>query len=312
MPQRFSEPKATVRVAFRSKKQEGVFDLDQAVTAGMTERQLRGLVDRGELLRPYRGVFIDPAAPVTPMQPVIAAKFAVGRPALASHRLCAWTWDLVDRREPEALEFTVPANRYPRLPGIKVYRVSEMPPTSRWRGLAVTSPLRALLDLAAVAPDQVEDAIIRGVLTTKRFTPKAVEAELARAATQGKPGINALRAALKSLGIGRFTPSQLERRARALFRQAGLPDPRCEVVFGEHGEYRLDFYWPEAELVIEVDGWSVHAAPGARRNDFRKQNRIVRSGRWILRYDWFQIVHDALNTSAEVVEAYRARTQLLT
>lgn len=80
------------------------------------------------------------------------------------------------------------------------------------------------------------------------------------------------------------------------------------MVFGEFGEYRLDFYWPEAALVVEVDGWSIHAAPGARRNDFSKQNRIVISDRWVLRYDWFQVVHQAEHTGAELLEAYRIRT----
>jgi very-short-patch-repair endonuclease len=110
--------------------------------------------------------------------------------------------------------------------------------------------------------------------------------------------------------VGRYTPSQLERRARRLFRAIGLPQPQVEVVFGEHGEYRLDFYWPEADLVVEVDGWSIHAAPDARRRDFRKQNRVVLGNHWILRYDWFDVVDDSERTAAEVLEAYSARVSL--
>ena len=108
----------------------------------------------------------------------------------------------------------------------------------------------------------------------------------------------------------RYTPSQLERRARQLFKALGLPPPLCEVKFGDDGEYRIDFYWPEADLMIEVDGWSIHATPLARRRDFRKQNRIVMGNHWILRYDWFDIVEDAETSGAEVVEAYTARTAL--
>lgn len=310
MTARFIAPKPTVSVAALSKKQEGVFELSQAERVGVSERQLRRMVDNGELVRPYRGVFIDAAVPATPMQAVIAAKFAVGTPALASHRLVTWLWGLVDRRTPEALEFTVPRSRAPRPPGVNVYRVSTMPPASLWRGIQVTSPLRALLDLAAVAPEQVVGAIIRGVLTVKLFTPKAIEAELNRAAVKGKPGVTALRAALGELGVGRYTPSELERRSRRLFRAYGLPDPQVEIRFGEHGDYRLDFYWPEADLVVEVDGWSFHADPVSRRRDFTKQNSVVRSGRWILRYDWFQVVHADERTATEIVDTYRTRTQL--
>ena len=169
--------------------------------------------------------------------------------------------------------------------------------------------MRGLLDTAAVAPEIVPDAMIRA-FGSRLFTPAALEAEVERTSAKGKPGVKAIRAALKDLGVGRYTPSQLERRARRLFTACGLPPPQIEVVFGEHGEYRLDFFWPEADLVVEVDGWSIHATPTARRRDFRKQNRIVIGNHWILRYDWVDVVEDAERTAAEILEAYAARTTL--
>ncbi|MBV8986252.1 MAG: DUF559 domain-containing protein [Acidimicrobiia bacterium] len=122
--------------------------------------------------------------------------------------------------------------------------------------------------------------------------------------------MTALRSALKDLGVGRYTPSELERRAKRLFRACDLPPPQVEVVFRDDGEYRLDFYWPEADLVVEVDGWSTHATPLARRRDFRKQNRVVIGNHWILRYDWVDVVEDTDRTAAEILEAYTARTSL--
>jgi hypothetical protein len=308
MDRSLREQKSTRDVHSYSQTQEGVITLDQAHAAGMSRRQVAGMVERGEWRRRYRAVFIDSRAPVTPLQPVIAAFFAVG--GLASHRLALWLWGLTSLRAPRLLEFSVPAGRSSRVQGVVIHRVNAMPEGFSKGVVAVTSPMRALLDSAAVAPELVPDAMVRA-FTARLLTPKTLEAEIARASGPGKPGIRALRAALKDLGVGRFTPSQLERRARALFRSYGLPEPLVEVKFGEHGEYRLDFYWPEADLVIEVDGWSIHAAPGARRRDFRKQNRIVIGNHWILRYDWYDVVEDAKRTAEEVVEAYTARTALL-
>ena len=307
MPTRFSEAKPTVRVGLLSKKQEGVVTLAQALDAGLTTRQIEGLLKRGEWRREHRGVFIDTAVPETAMQPVIAASFRLGLGALASHRLAAWLWGLLPALG--ALEFTVGAGHCPRPKGVQIHRVTTMPVRSRRGLIPVTTPLRAVLDVGAVAPGHVTDMLINGI-TARRFTPKAVQAEVNRAAVQGKPGINAVRAALKELGVGRFTPSQLEMRARRLFGAAGLPDPHVEVVYGEDGEYRLDFFWPEADLVVEVDGWSTHVSPTARRRDYRKQNRVVIGDHWILRYDWFDIVHDVKRTMAEIQEAYAARVQL--
>jgi hypothetical protein len=45
---------------------------------------------------------------------------------------------------------------------------------------------------------------------SKLFMLKAVEAELARGRTQGKHGVSELERALRGLGIGLYTPSQLE------------------------------------------------------------------------------------------------------
>lgn len=303
----FREQNPTSRVDFCSRKQEGVITLAQARAAGLSSRQTEGMVDRGEWRRAYRGVFIDNSAPVTAMQPVVAASLAVD--GLASHRLCLWLWDVTPHTAPDTTEFCVAYGRSVRVPGVRIHRVKQMPPAYRRGIIPVTSPMRGLLDTAAVAPDAIADAMVRA-FTAKLFTPKTLEAELARASVRGKPGISALRAALRDLGVGRYTPSELERRARRLFRAIGMPPPRVEVVFGEHGEYRLDFFWPEADLVVEVDGWSIHAAPAARRRDFRKQNRIVIGNHWILRYDWFDVVQDAERTAAEIVEAYTSRTGL--
>ena len=240
------------------------------------------------------------------MQAVIAASFALGADALASHRLALWLWGLFVTKTPP-LEFIT--LRQPRLPGVKTHRVSNLPRAS-WKGVVpVTSPLRALLDTAAIEPELLSEALTRG-FASNLFTPKAVAAELDRARTSGKHGVAGLEHALHELGVGRFTPSQLELRARRLFTAAGLPTPSLEVVCGRDGEYRLDFYWAEADLFIEVDGWSTHASPKARRRDHRKQNRVVMGDHWILRYDWYDVVSDRARTSAEILEAYKSRTGL--
>src|SRR5689334_17190595 len=95
---------STPQVDNSSRKQEGVVRLDQARAAGMSDRQIEGKVRRGEWRRSHRGVFIDNCAPVTPLQPVVAAFFAVG--GLASHRLALWIWALTSMRTPDVLEFT--------------------------------------------------------------------------------------------------------------------------------------------------------------------------------------------------------------
>jgi hypothetical protein len=56
MSRAFFEDETTRHVASRSKKQEGVVTLAHALAAGMSERQVEGMVERGEWRRSYRGV----------------------------------------------------------------------------------------------------------------------------------------------------------------------------------------------------------------------------------------------------------------
>ena len=162
MSARFLVREATAAVAARTRKQEGVLLLRHLTDAGLSERQVEGLVANGELWRPYKGVLIDTAVPVTPLQSVIAASFALGPQALASHRLCLFLWDL---SAAPVLEFSVLRPRQPRLAGVKTYRVSKLPPRF-WGGLVpVTSPMRGLLDTAAVAPEVVPDAMVNAFLS---------------------------------------------------------------------------------------------------------------------------------------------------
>src|SRR5579872_6879261 len=122
MVQAFREQKPTSHVAKCSRKQEGVITAAQARMAGLTQRQVDLMVERG--------------VPITPLQAVVAASFATG--GLASHRLCLWLWSLRPQAEPEAEaeaeEFSVPYGSSVRVPGVKIYRVKKMPRAFR-RGI---------------------------------------------------------------------------------------------------------------------------------------------------------------------------------
>jgi hypothetical protein len=63
----------------------------------------------------YRNVYRICGAPVTELQLLVAAVFAAGAGAVASHRAAAWLWGLDDDDDELSLEVTVPVNRGPRL-----------------------------------------------------------------------------------------------------------------------------------------------------------------------------------------------------
>jgi very-short-patch-repair endonuclease len=57
-----------------------------------------------------------------------------------------------------------------------------------------------------------------------------------------------------------------------LIRAAGLPEPKREV---PALDYRLDFYWPELHLAVEVDAYGTHGSPARFEADRRRDARLL-------------------------------------
>ena len=110
--------------------------------------------------------------------------------------------------------------------------------------MPLTSPMRALLDTAAVATRVVPDALVNASREAVHAT--GIEAEIERAAVQCKPGSSGARA-LSSWALAVDQTSSSD--ARKVFRDAGYR-PRWNSSFRRRLRPRL--YWPEAGLVFEV------------------------------------------------------------
>jgi very-short-patch-repair endonuclease len=49
---------------------------------------------------------------------------------------------------------------------------------------------------------------------------------------------------------------------------------------------RVDFAWPDRNLVVEVDGWQAHRTRVAFQDDRSNTNRLQLAGNIVLRYTW--------------------------
>ena len=97
-----------------------------------------------------------------------------------------------------------------------------------------------------------------------------------------------------------MTRSEAERRFMELIEQAGLPRPRANV---RVGNYEVDFLWPDAQLVVEVDGFAFHGSRTAFERDRRKQAELVARGLRVSRVTWRQIADEPLAVVAGVASA---------
>ncbi|HVE93450.1 MAG TPA: DUF559 domain-containing protein, partial [Acidimicrobiales bacterium] len=292
--------------------QHGLFLTAQACKLGVTKAQLETGQRRGRWANyRYRGVRGIAGIGDWPARALMAGVLATWPDSYASHRAGGWLWAL--RSELWVPEVSVIRGRAPSLPGLIVHRSSDLDRThlTKRLGIPTTSPLRVMVDAGAVMPERdVRDMLDRG-RALKLFTPMAVLAELERVARKGRSGVGPLRRILDEVGVtGSHAPSVLEAKMRRIIERAGLPDPICEMIAGPHGEYRLDFPFPDALLDVEVDGWTVHSSFDASHLDKTRQNKLTREGYGFLRYDWTHVTCEADATVREIRAVYFRRLAL--
>jgi uncharacterized protein DUF559 len=291
-------------------RQYGLLERSQVLTLGFSDGCVTNQLRQGRWRIRLPEVYVIVGAPWSHEQDLLAACLAAGPGAVVSHRAALWLWG-VGPRKLDVVEITVPESQHVRLKGVVVRRSLDVHRADvvERRGIPVTNPLRTLVDAGAALPRDAVESRARDAIAQNLVTWPALAAEVERLAVRGRRGVGVMRAVLDAYNVtNKFTPSELEVRARRLFHRLGLPEPECEVVFGKEGEWRLDFVWKALRLVIEVDGWSVHASDVARRRDHRKQNAATIGGNWVLRYDWFDIVKDAKRTAVELLEAFATRS----
>jgi very-short-patch-repair endonuclease len=109
-----------------------------------------------------------------------------------------------------------------------------------------------------------------------------------------------LRAVLSLYSATNPTRSELEERFLRLCDDHGLPRPQTNVLVEG---IEVDFVWPDARLIVEVDGYAFHRSPSAFEADPERDVRLTMAGWQVLRFTWTQITR----RPAWVASAVRAR-----
>jgi very-short-patch-repair endonuclease len=162
---------------------------------------------------------------------------------------------------------------------------------SAYRGIPITSVARTILDVGDERDQRaVEQALaqadIRYWLTQR--TLNGIERR-----STGRRGAPTIRAALDAhRAEPTLTESELEERFLRLVAQAGLPRPQTQVPFDP---YRVDYYRPDHNLIVEADGWRTHRTRAAFERDRRKDRTLTAQGYRIVRVTWRQVerTHEA-------------------
>ena len=255
---------------------------------GMSRRALRRAVATGRL-RPVTPHLYSAVEQPTADEGLRAT--ALRLQAVVSHESAALLWGLELARTPDGHQVTVPRNRSrARHPGARVHRADLRSADKVERdGIVVTTVLRTVLDLCrslplAQAVALVDSALRAGLLTTE---------ELVGAARALPVSPRSRRVAAVVALVDPRSGSVLESLCRVLLAQAGLRPEQTQLVVRAAGGRRIgrvDFAWPSARLVVEVDGFAFHADRAAYRKDRRRSNALQRAGWRVLRFSWEDVV----------------------
>lgn len=163
------------------------------------------------------------------------------------------------------------------------------------RGIPVTAPARALLEVAAeLTPRELADAVEQAQI--KRLVTKAqIAAAIER--SPRRRGVAALRALAEDPA---FTRSRAERKLVVLLRAARLPEP----VFNVNVEgWEVDAFWERERVILEFDSYGFHATRAAFERDRRKTSDLTRGRYLVLRSTWTELTKHSYALIARVAEA---------
>jgi very-short-patch-repair endonuclease len=282
------------RILRLASRQHWVVTRRQLLALGLGDREIGRRCRSGRLHRVHWGVYVVGHPALTLEGGFLAAVVSFGDKAVLSHQSAAVLWGLWKPRGPR-IDVTVPAGGgRARRKAIIVHR-SPLPPadvTVR-DAIPVTTPARTIVDLADFLPRRRlerlldEAAYLRLDLGGLRPVP-------------GRRGAGLLRQVLAEHVAGSTrTRSELEELMLDLCRRAGLPRPDVNrIVEG----YEADFSWPEARLIVEIDGWSSHGTRHAFERDRVRDAEHTAAGWRVVR-----ITRRRLLMEPEAVAAQLAR-----
>jgi len=298
-------------IAERSRKLLGLLTIADLGTLGVTRQRRRTLVAHGVLVPVHRGVLRHAAHPTSWRQAVLAAVLAVGQGAVASHRTAAALWRLDGFDPARPVELLVVRGRNVRAAEcVVVHRTSDLGPPDRDRrhGIPCTTAARTLLDVAPLVTARrleaaLDDAERRGLVWRPHLRWR-IDA-LRRQGRSGVPQVSALLDRTEGRGLG---DSWLERQALRQVGLAGLPAPRCQVKLRKVGGgiARVDLFWDDGHLVVELNGHGSHATRRRRQADAERAARLGLAGWEVVQFTYEDVVERPSYVVA-TIRAYLAK-----
>lgn len=290
------------KIGERLEVQHGVIGRRQLDDAGVPVHQLRAWVAAGRLEKVAPRVWRVVGATPTWRQRLHTGLLCLGPMSWVSHEAAAQLHGF-DRTPPDRVEFLVLRRQKGAVLAERVRSTRRWGPSDAIEidGLRVTSATRTVLDLANVRahPDRVAAAIDTAV-RLQLSSPETIRLRLDAIRSRGRAGVALIERLLEHAG----GHTMLERRFLELMDRAGLPRPATQVEFrdpdDDHFVARVDFYFREIGLVVEVTGRLGHSTPEERARDAQRRNELQELGVRVIEFTWEDVTERAAYVIAQM------------
>lgn len=281
----------------------GIFTASEAQRLGVDRKALQRGVEKGILVREFRGVYRLAGHKLGFADRALLA--TVGTGGIASYSTAAALWGFagfdsdgthvtVSRcAEPPSRAWLKVHSSRRDLQGISAVR----------QGVKVTRPLRSVLDMANQhIEDDALEAFVAHCVAERLFTMRRLDEYLA--AEKGLRGTSRIR----RLGAyGCEVDSQVEAELIGILLSHGIDRPETQYEIREGGRFvaRVDNAWPFWQVALEVDGFRYHSDPATFVRDRERGNQIVAAGWLLLRTTPWSMRRDPKGLCASVSSAFK-------
>lgn len=249
------------------------FSRAEAVQAGIDPLKLSG----PKYQRIFRGIYVSMRVDADVRLRAQGAIRLAAPGGFASHHTAALIYGAVPPQSPDIHISRRQKNRRSVKRGLMVHLASAAAESTRFAGIAISTPEQCFLEIAATGATLV-DLVVLGdsLVRKKRTTPE----KLVEAAARWKG--HRARLARRAAGFVRTgVDSPMESRLRMLIVLAGLPEPTVNLVIWTvdgRFELRFDLYYEAYKLVVEYDGHQHYDDAQQRRRDVLRREELDRRG----------------------------------
>ncbi len=264
----------------------GVFTLAHARSIGFADHEIKSRRSSGAWIRERERAYRIAGAPVHWRGELLAACWAGGFRAHASHRSAAALWNLPGGSR-DIIELTCPRWRRARHGELVVHETKafESKDVTHVDNIPVSTPARTILDLGAVRGPHTIELALEVALHQKIVTMVEIREVLWRLGRSGRNGVGVLRSVVRPRDPAAVpTESPMETRVLQVLRAAGFPEPERQFVVRANGKFvaRVDLAYPNFRVAIEYESYEWHLGARALERDSARRNELVSAGWTVL------------------------------